>query len=486
MKKDESEECKKFSELFATYIEKCREYHGGSVLHEFVQRYYYPPLLDVRTLEEERKVRNIVAFFERIRQFESRSEQHDIVALADFLDLAIEAGENPATAESELDVDAVKVMTVHAAKGLEFPMVFVPCLVSQRFPSMNRSEVIPFPDGLKHELSSEAKSNIQEERRLFYVACTRAKSKLYLTASSYYGDIKRPKKISPFVWELGFQKIEDEKKKVSHDLSAITAVTTVQTHTPVGKRNIPPTFSVSQIQTFMECPRKYEYANILRIRGESTPALTFGNSLHNTLKRFYDFLVQLNVPKLFSEKPDLKETLFEIYASSFIRTDYLTKQHEKQAYDAGKKMLTEFFKKNGPDFTIPILIEKSFTVPLGDFLFKGRIDRIDRLQGNDVEVIDYKSGSTKSQREANKDIQLSLYAIACKEIFGLTPKKLSLYFLKENTKVETSRSEEEMEEAKMFFMKQAKLLTQSDFAPTPNQFTCKYCFFRTICNAAML
>lgn len=488
LKKIEKDKAKKFVEIISGYIEKSRDYKGGSVLHQFLMEYYYPKLLNEVTLENERKILNIHEFFNRIKQFESRSAEQSIVELIDFLDLVIEAGENPATAESDMDIEAIKIMTVHASKGLEFPIVFVPALVSQRFPGTNRSETVPFPDGLKKDLLPSEKTNIAEERRLFYVACTRVREQLFLTASKYYGDAKRPKKVSQFISELKLTEfnIEDSRLKIQDSKSKIPDLKEAKEMTQQIRREVPRRFSYSQISMFEKCPRQYEYAYIYKIQGESTPALSFGNSMHTTLKRFYDYLAEISKPTLFGEQKDVEKVLLDIYDQSFVYSDYLSKKHQKQAYDAGKKMLKAYYGVNGPEFTLPYLTEKSFVLPIGDFIFSGRLDRIDKLDTGSCEVIDYKTGKKKTQKEVDKDKQLSLYALACRDVLRLQPKKLSLYFLDDQEKIETVRTDEQMDDAKEAFQKIAEAICASDYSPTPSQQTCKYCPYRNICDKAIM
>ena len=120
----------------------------------------------------------------------------------------MELGESPlATNEDWTEINAVNILTVHSAKGLEFPIVFLVNLVAQRFPSMERREQIPIPDALIKEVLPVGDFHQQEERRLFYVGMTRAKEKLFLTAADYYGEGKREKKLSPFVYEALGDKI---------------------------------------------------------------------------------------------------------------------------------------------------------------------------------------------------------------------------------------------------------------------------------------
>ena len=106
----------------------------------------------------------------------------------------------PPTADPDPDVDAVHVMTVHKAKGLEFPVVFLPGLAADRFPARSRREPLALPVELVDEVLPEGDGHLQEERRLFYVAMTRARDELVLShAAETAGG--RARRISPFVVE---------------------------------------------------------------------------------------------------------------------------------------------------------------------------------------------------------------------------------------------------------------------------------------------
>src|SRR4029077_4502585 len=117
-----------------------------------------------------------------------------------YLDLLLDAGDDPPAAEFEAEADAVHILTIHKAKGSEFPVVFMVGLVSDRFPSRARGDPIPLPDALMKDLLPTGDFHVQEERRLFYVGMTRAKRDLYLTSARDYGGA-RPRKVSRFVLE---------------------------------------------------------------------------------------------------------------------------------------------------------------------------------------------------------------------------------------------------------------------------------------------
>jgi len=119
---------------------------------------------------------------QRVQKFEvdyhnETGEMPTVVNLVDYLDMIIEAGENPAQAEIE-DIDTINLMTVHASKGLEFPVVFMVNLVSGRFPTRNQGDTIEVPEELIKETLPTGNEHIQEERRLFYVGMTRAQKYL--------------------------------------------------------------------------------------------------------------------------------------------------------------------------------------------------------------------------------------------------------------------------------------------------------------------
>src|SRR3989338_8682955 len=128
------------------------------------------------------KVQNIAKFFEITQHMEATLSVKRVAALVEYLNILMEAGDNPGTAEPDMEADWVQVLTVHKAKGLEFPVVFMVGLVSERFPRKGRSEDIPLPDALIKDILPSGDFHLQEERRLFYVGMTRAMNELYLTS----------------------------------------------------------------------------------------------------------------------------------------------------------------------------------------------------------------------------------------------------------------------------------------------------------------
>ena len=115
-------------------------------------------------------------------------------------------------------------------------------------------------------------------------------------------------------------------------------------------------------------------------------------------------------------------------------------------------------------------------------LITGSIDRIDRLPSGAVEVIDYKTGRTTSQKGVDVSLQLSIYALACRDALGLgTPEKVTLYFTESATRMSTTRTDEELDAARADILARTARIRSGDFAATPSDKTCRWCDFAHVC-----
>ncbi len=193
------------------FVDMAATQSAGAVVYAFLEKSgYLKSLLEPMSLESEIRVKNIRLFFDKIKGFTDLAENDSLRSFARYLDILAEVGDNPATSEADLDEDAVSVLTVHKAKGLEFGTVFLVGLIEDRFPGRERRERIPVPDAVLKESLPGRENYLQEERRLFYVGMTRARRALYLTWARDYG-LKRSKKVSPFVLEaLDISMMPDE------------------------------------------------------------------------------------------------------------------------------------------------------------------------------------------------------------------------------------------------------------------------------------
>lgn len=446
----------------------------GQVLFAFLTDTKYIDSFD-RDRDQE-KLLNISKFYTSVRQFEDSTEEPSLKRYLEQLALIQEVGEDPAPAVLLEGPEAVKMMTVHGAKGLEFTHVFIVQCVEKRFPTVERQDAIPLPDDLVREIVLEGNEHLEEERRLFYVAMTRAKSSLTFTYAKDYGGV-RAKKPSRFLYELGM--VEKEvAAKVSQAPMPVGASSKQAPSTSSLAYAIPARFSFTQLKAFATCPKQYWYGHVLHIPVVGKFTYSFGKTVHATLKQFYEGLKN-------GVQPTQKEVL-RLYRLNWIDDWYDNKKQEEERKKRGADALKKFFVAEKASFKrLPLALEQGFKIRIGTHTIKGAIDRIDPLgkKGDTrVEIIDYKTGNVPKSRASKSDLdQLVIYAIAVKEVMQLQPEKLTYYYLEEGEKVSRDVSETDVEQTKTLALNLIEKIQSSTFAATPEKMKCSFCDFREIC-----
>jgi len=442
-------------------------------------------------------------FMKRIKKFESESADKRVAAFLDELQMEMDAGE---TGDIPMDLDAgpeaIKVMTVHAAKGLEFKYVFIAHLVDKRFPTIERKEPLPLPDAMIKESLPEGDIHLEEERRLFYVALTRGKERVFLSWAPNYGG-KIMKKPSQFLVETGFvedpteqiekakeqkakDNLEDLEKEEKHKAPQQTSE-----HLP-----IPTTFSYTQITAFLNCPYQYKFAHILKVPTKGKAVFSFGKTLHNVLQKTFETINSrrgMNQGDLFGSteersKEDGLITLDEIldlYKKNWIDDWYETKKSKEENYEKGKKILKDFYNKYKDNWPNATLLEKGFNFKInigGEYCtVKGAMDRVDE-NGDKIKIVDYKTGQMpqNGKLEFNKKLQLLIYQMAARDIFRKEVESLSFYYLENNEEVEVLGSDKDLEKAREKIIDTIQGIKSGEYPPQPGPL-CKYCDYKEIC-----
>jgi DNA helicase-2/ATP-dependent DNA helicase PcrA len=415
--------------------------------------------------------------------FESESADCRIKDFLELVELEQEAGDEGALVpDANVGPDMVRIMTVHGSKGLEFDYVFLSHLVDRKFPTDERHDPIEIPDALVKEQIPEGNIHLEEERRLFYVAVTRAKKGLFFTTAEDYGGVRK-KKLSRFLSELGFEKPELDFSTVKASLSPLKGDGNANANYELPKK-----FSFSQMQMYERCPLQYKFSNILKIPTFGNAHFTFGTVIHSTLQKFLEEFLTPTSPQqsLFGaaepvqKKPDLNK-LLKIYEDSWRDDWFADAGQKKEYYEKGKKLLKVFFEEFSADMPAVKFLETGFNFPLGKYLFNGRIDRID--EKNELcEIIDYKTGQAKGDDLSTDDKrQLLFYQIAAEEILKLPLEKLTYYYLESGKKVSFLGKDKDKDKLKEKFLDIIAQIEARNFEPSPNPNICMFCDFKDIC-----
>jgi DNA helicase-2/ATP-dependent DNA helicase PcrA len=474
-----SDETEKKVKLLVSMIHKhlgmIRKETAGQILYFFLEGSgLLKKLAKYESAKEEKIAANVSKFFNKLKTYEVEHDDASVFAVVDWIDLSMNLGESPIASDMDwTENNAVNIMTVHSAKGLEFPVVFLVNLVSQRFPTIERREQIPIPDFLIKEILPKGDHHLEEERRLFYVGLTRARDALFLTASKYYGEGKRERKISPFIEEALGEVSSITYHESSEDTKQLSFLDWAKKEKETSKpiRQHISYLSYSQFSTFETCPLQYKYRYILRIPVPPSAALSFGDTIHRTMRAFYTLLKEGKRPT--------REMLLRLLNDQWRSIGYGNKKYETKMKAHGRELLSGYYKKAYDPKVVPTSLEEPFKIKITPALILGgKIDRIDTLEDGTLEIIDYKTGTAPTSRDPAKDKQLTVYALS-------VPNKkviVSFYFFEDQKKVSATRTKEELEKAKKDIATKAAEIERSDFAPKPGKW-CDFCEFRLICEA---
>lgn len=465
---------KKIVDLIMNHLDISTTWTTSKILIDYImQSGMYARIKDINSYEDQEKTENLRLFFRKISEFERVSRDKSIFSFGEYLDIIIEAGDNPPIFEADKHEDAVNIMTIHSAKGLEFDTVFLINLIDGRFPSRSRKEQIELPTELIKEKLPEGDIHLQEERRLFYVGATRAKCGLYLTSSDTYSGGKDIRKISNFISETISKEDYSEfgTKKTLDFLD-----NTISIDTPLVKvKNIEKlSLSPSNLETFNDCPLKFEYSYIFKLGGEESHTINFGNSVHNTLRDAYVLILS-------GVKLDQKK-IHDLYENNWKTEGYETKLAMENSYKKGLDAIEGMLNN---DDSIPIAIEQRFNFLVNkNCELHGRIDRIDKTNDG-IEIIDYKTGdgAKKTTSEVTKNLPLWVYAMSLeKENEKIN---LALYYVMNQKKITFLVTEkkfaEKREKITNLCAKIQEALENNIFPATPSERTCGFCAYKSIC-----
>jgi DNA helicase-2/ATP-dependent DNA helicase PcrA len=445
--------------------------------------------------------------------------------------------------EEPEETDSVKVMTVHQSKGKEFPVVFIVDAATNRFPLRYKQKPFFVPNDLAKGLKTgddEKSLYEQEERRLFYVAMTRAEQKLYLTYAERYGQNVNKTKPSKFLVEVEFLnnpciEVVDVRQESSQDIreveSAVEQVkATIQEQAIRAIQNAQPKTALQKIVELeklriLESGGRLEAfdlrsflivdetdAELQRLfLGERVPLISddhhFSASALQTYSdfplkyKFSDILHVPAVPKTYFNlglvvhrvieqltKQELdgihstREQAINMFDKFWSSAAYPTRQKEREDKESAQQMIGSYLTWRENNSNEIIAAEMKFQFSLKKRVVKGVIDCVERTPDGHYVVVDYKTGSKKESKKSIKEnIQMNVYSLAILEKFGVLPLRASFFYIKHGKMVDYFPDRENCKKQKIRMSDLINNVITEQFPAMPKYQTCRWCSYRDLC-----
>lgn len=405
-------------------------------------------------------------YFQTLKEFERVAIQPSVVQYLDALPALLAADGSSEDGTLDLSNEVVNVLSIHKAKGLEWPVVYITDCTEGSFPLANRRRGITMPEGLLTN-SSEADDHMAEERRLMYVAMTRAKDELILTFSDSHSGAK-PRKPSRFLAEAfdttDFPRVTEQ---TTFDLASLGSYAvdspshiTIPTSILDGKQV---KLSVSQVTKYLACPMDFYYRYILRVPTEPSSSQAYGTLMHAILEELNRCVIANDaLPSL----ADLKSRLHDEWPKG----GYLSAAQRERAEAKGIQTLERIYKLISDSPRKPVAIEEPFTVVVPDSMLtiRGRFDAVFNLTDG-VEIVDYKTSggidtTEKAKTRATASEQLTLYALAWQAQHDELPALVTLDFIESGQRGSLRKTQRGIDGAYTRLARVADGIRNHDFA----------------------
>jgi DNA helicase-2/ATP-dependent DNA helicase PcrA len=356
---------------------------------------------------------NIGLFSRLIAAFDEFGGTKNYYPFQDYLQLLRDGKTEPVM---EPPPDAVRIMTIHQAKGLEWPVVVLGSVMNGRLPATKRKPRYELPYALRASGSPEVEDpHLMDERKLFYVGATRARDLLVLSTADVVN--KRGGGPSPFVEEmLG----EDLHSAADLSRSKILEVESGGGE-PAGPR---PRFSFSQLAYYLQCPMRYKYAYEYGMAAVPSDPVDYGANVHRALREIHR--------RAAGEGNLGEDEAADIVARTWQVSPQADPEQDKKAQEAAVAQLRQYIRMHPSDLERVDQAEMDFSFAVDENVLSGKIDLVRREPDSRREIVDFKTSAALPIQLENIDIQLDLYALGAETQPGWTVGRQTVHFLKDD------------------------------------------------------
>lgn len=360
--------------------------------------------------------------------------------------------------------DAVRILTIWKAKGLEFPVVFMPSFEKRR--KLSAPEL--FVDDHLYD-SVRYCGDAEDERRAYYVAVTRSQKYLFMTGAARHetGQTRKaPYAPHLFTAEMRGNEFSDV---VKNRLPAASA------SSPSRHAGIIPS-SFSELSLYDRCPHDYRLRHDMGFNAGVPPAFGYGTNIHNILNKIHsDYIRNGQIPT--------KDEISGIFNKMFYMRFAPGRQSENMR-KAGIRVVENYVGTHGSDFGRILETEKRFEFVMGDALISGSIDLLKKVDSDgrvgSLEIIDFKTDKRADYQLDHRE-QVRFYAHAVQASLGYLPGRATIHYLDTERTENVDIGAAELERTRDNITKKVDMIKTRRFRPTPEESKCRGCDFQAIC-----
>lgn len=362
--------------------------------------------------------------------------------------------------EAKIEVpNAVKIMTIHQAKGLEFPVVIVGSVIQGRFPNPRPRdhEKFPIPEELLKEQEIEKDIEIVDQRRLFYVGLSRSQDNLIIGTAEKV-NVRR---MGPSIY----------LKDIGMDNLSNPEALRIKCEKSCGEEQPKKRLSYSAISTYLSCPLRYKFLYVYEFQTPAWYLQNYGASIHRTLE---------SIHKLALDGIEIDASVIEQELNkNWVPFRYADEEREQEWKSKAFNLIKRYVENFNERFQRIEDVEKYFAYSTENYVLTGEIDLLCRTKdGKSFEIVDFKTRAVKGLQIMHAKLQLNLYALALSKNNNIG--NLVVHMLEDNKIKNFDWNKKVEEETKRIIEITCDSIKNERFEPKKNYF-CGECEFKFVC-----